>query len=104
MQRVAFTMRLFPGNEAEYEKRHDEIWPELVAELREGGISDFDIYLADDGVTLFATHLLPADAADSGQPGGPVQQRWWKMMAPLMETNPDNSPKTFPLRRVFHMD
>jgi len=28
-QRIAFRMKLFPGKEKEYKKRHDEIWPEL---------------------------------------------------------------------------
>ena len=104
MKRVAFTMRLKPGNEEEYERRHDEIWPELVEELRGAGISDFDIYLAEDGVTLFATHLISDEAASSDQPGGPVQRRWWRAMESLMETNPDTSPKAYPLRRVFHME
>ena len=31
MQKYAFKMQLNPGMEAEYKRRHDEIWPELVA-------------------------------------------------------------------------
>ena len=38
MQRHAFKMYLNPGQEAEYIRRHDEIWPELVVLLRETGI------------------------------------------------------------------
>ena len=30
MKRIAFKMKLKPGFEAEYKKRHDEIWPDLV--------------------------------------------------------------------------
>jgi L-rhamnose mutarotase len=33
MNRCAFKMKLKPGFEAEYKKRHDEIWPELSREL-----------------------------------------------------------------------
>ena len=40
MKRNAFKMKLKPGTVAEYKKRHDEIWPELSAELRAAGISD----------------------------------------------------------------
>ncbi|MEM9984947.1 MAG: L-rhamnose mutarotase, partial [Bacteroidota bacterium] len=29
MQRLAFKMRLQPGQKEEYQKRHHEIWPEL---------------------------------------------------------------------------
>ena len=33
MIRRAFTMRLQPGGLAQYKHWHDDIWPELVAEL-----------------------------------------------------------------------
>ena len=39
MHRIAFKMQLFPGFEEEYKKRHDEMWPELHALLKETGIS-----------------------------------------------------------------
>jgi len=32
-----------------------------------------------------------------------VMRRWWAYMADIMATNPDNSPVTAPLRRVFHL-
>ena len=35
MQRLAFKMKLFKGQETEYKKRHDEIWKELVQLLKE---------------------------------------------------------------------
>ena len=37
MQRHAFKMFLNPGMKAEYRKRHDEIWPELVKLLEDAG-------------------------------------------------------------------
>jgi L-rhamnose mutarotase len=41
MTRKAFAMHLHPGCEKEYKKRHDEIWPELKAELfDESPVSD----------------------------------------------------------------
>ena len=41
MQKYAFKMRLNPGCEEEYMKRHDDIWPELVGLLKDAGISDY---------------------------------------------------------------
>ena len=35
MERVAFKMQLNKGFEEEYKKRHDEIWPELQAVIKE---------------------------------------------------------------------
>ena len=40
MKREAFKMYLKPGCEAEYEKRHAAIWPELKALLSKNGVSD----------------------------------------------------------------
>jgi L-rhamnose mutarotase len=40
-ERHAFRMKLNPGTEAEYKRRHDKIWPELVDLLREAGVSDY---------------------------------------------------------------
>jgi L-rhamnose mutarotase len=58
MIRNAFKMKLKPGNIAEYKKRHDEIWPELSAELRRAGISDYSIFLDEETLTLFAVQKL----------------------------------------------
>ncbi|MGB9142439.1 MAG: L-rhamnose mutarotase, partial [Aestuariivirga sp.] len=38
-------MFLKPGMEAEYKRRHDEIWPELLDLLHAAGISEYSIYL-----------------------------------------------------------
>ena len=53
MQRVAFRMKLFKGCEAEYKKRHNEIWPELKDLLKQAGIKDYSIFLDEETNTLF---------------------------------------------------
>ncbi|HEX4350861.1 MAG TPA: L-rhamnose mutarotase, partial [Verrucomicrobiae bacterium] len=58
MQRHAFKMKLKPGTVAEYKKRHDAIWPELVAELKAAGVSDYSIFLDEETLTLFAVQKL----------------------------------------------
>jgi L-rhamnose mutarotase len=104
MEEIAFTMQLRPGTAAEYQRRHDEIWPELAAALRAAGIRDYSIFLDEASGRLFAVQKrLPGHAADA-LPALPLMQRWWAYMADLMETNPDHSPRVQPLRRVFHAD
>lgn len=102
MQRYAFTMKLKPGMEAEYRRRHDEIWPELSAALREAGISDYSIFLDPETLTLFAVQKLADGHTAAALPDHPVVRRWWDSMAPLMEVNPDRSPVSTPLTEVFH--
>ncbi|MEK6480523.1 L-rhamnose mutarotase [Catalinimonas sp. 4WD22] len=104
MKRNAFTMKLKPGFAEEYKKRHEEIWPELSEQLKEAGVHDYSIYLDVESLTLFAFQKLE-DSYDGKQLAShPVVRKWWDYMADIMDTNPDNSPVTQPLREVFHMD
>ena len=101
--KVAFKMKLKPGMKAEYEKRHAEIWPELVQLLKENGIADYTIFLDEETNTLFAVQQLTGGSSqDLG--GEEVVQRWWAYMADIMDTNPDNSPISTALQPVFHLD
>jgi L-rhamnose mutarotase len=102
-EKYAFKMRLNPGMADEYKARHDAIWPELVALLREAGISDYSIHLDAETNTLFGV-LWRADGHGMADlPNSPVMQRWWAHMADIMETKPDNEPVATPLETVFHM-
>lgn len=103
MEKIAFTMRLKPGVAAEYERRHDELWPDLAAALKDAGISDYSIYLGPDERTLFAVLWRTDDHGMAALPEQDVMKRWWGYMADLMETHPDNAPQVVPLRRVFHL-
>jgi L-rhamnose mutarotase len=100
----AFSMQLKPGAADEYRRRHEEIWPELVELLRNSGISDYSIFHDRESDALFAVLSLSADNRRDTLPDNPILRRWWEAMAPLMETNPDNSPIEWPLDRVFYMD
>ncbi len=103
MQRFAFKMKLKPGCEAEYKKRHDEIWPELSQLLKEAGISDYAIFLDEETHTLFAVQKQNGQSSqDLGKTE--IVQKWWAYMADIMETNPDNSPVSIQLKEVFYME
>ncbi|MEN9980865.1 MAG: hypothetical protein RL542_652 [Bacteroidota bacterium] len=102
--RNAFKMKLKSGFEAEYKKRHDEIWPELEVLLSESGVHDYSIFLDEETLTLFAFQKLDKDFDENYLPNHPVVKKWWSYMADIMETNPDNSPVAIPLKEVFHLD
>jgi L-rhamnose mutarotase len=103
MQRVAFKMKLFDGNEAEYKKRHDEIWPELMALLKETGISEYSIFLDIETNSLFGYLNIGDTKKLDDLPGEPVIKKWWDYMKDIMECNEDNSPVTIPLKEVFYL-
>ncbi len=103
MQRCAFKMKIKPGAEAEYKKRHDEIWPELSRVLADAGISDYSIFLDEETLTLFAVQKQADGDTAADLPNNPVVRKWWDYMADIMETTPDNAPVSFALKEVFHM-
>ena len=103
MQRLAFKMKLLAGFEKEYEKRHDEIWPELRDLLKSKGISQYSIYLDEKTRELFAVLELPSREILHELPAEAVMKRWWDYMSDIMETNADHSPVTIPLKQVFFL-
>lgn len=104
MMRHAFCMKLHNGREAEYERRHDEIWSELVDVLCDVGVSDYTIWLEPRSGYLFALmHLREGHRLDE-LPKNPIVQRWWRFMADIMDTNADSSPVVHELSQVFHID
>ena len=104
MMRVAFKMYLKKGCRDEYIKRHNEIWPELKDLLRQAGISDYSIFLDEETNSLFAIQKASGKSGSQDLGLNPLVQKWWAYMADIMETNPDNSPRTIPLEQVFFME
>jgi L-rhamnose mutarotase len=88
---------------AEYKKRHDEIWPELVDLLKDAGVSDYSIYLDEEHHVLFAVLRRTVSHSMSTLPSHPVMKRWWAHMSDIMRANPDGSPVVEPLPCLFHL-
>ena len=104
IKRFGFKMKLYPGFREEYRKRHNEIWPELVRLLKETGIGNYSIWLDEETNTLFAYQEQKGESSSQDLGATEIVQKWWKYMADTMETNPDNSPVSIPLKEVFYME
>lgn len=100
-EQIAFRMNLEPGQVAEYEKRHDDIFPELVTALKGAGVSDYSIWHDPETDHLFGTLTRTEDHGMDALPDTEVLKRWWAHMADLMETDDNNVPTQVPLKRVF---
>ena len=103
MKRIASKMKLRPGFETEYKKRHDELWPELEALLLSRGIAEYSIFLDEETQILFAFLEVNDDAELSSLAGEEIMRRWWLFMKDIMDTNADNSPVNIPLKEMFHL-
>lgn len=100
-ERIAFRMNLFPGQAEEYEKRHDEIFPDLAEALRDAGVSDYSIWHDPESNHLFGILTRADDHRMDALPDAEVMKRWWAHMADVMETDAQNVPTQVPLKRVF---
>jgi L-rhamnose mutarotase len=102
VHRVASLMRLKPGSEEEYERRHQAVWPELLELLTETGIRNYSIYR--NGLDLYSYLEIDRAGDLDALAENPVMRRWWQYMEPLMEYNPDSTPQQTSIQEVFHLD
>ena len=104
MIRKAFRMSVHPAQVAEYERRHNPIWPELEAALAAHGVRHYSIFLDPETCDLFAYAEIESEERWQAIARTDVCQRWWQSMRELMPSNPDASPVSRDLREVFRLD
>ena len=102
--RKGFKMHLHKGVEAEYKKRHDALWPEMKAMIREHGGRNYSIFLDRDTGILYGYIEIEDEKKWAASADTAICRKWWDYMADIMETNPDNSPVSIDLLPVFHLD
>jgi L-rhamnose mutarotase len=104
MIRKAFAMSLYPGQEADYQRRHNPIWPELEAVLLSHGVHNYSIFLHPENLQLFAYVEIEDETRWNAIAKTEICQKWWAQLVEVMPSNPDNSPVSSELREVFHLD
>ena len=104
LKRFAFILRLREGAAEAYEKAHREVWPEMLAMLKKGGISEYSIFRRDN--LLFLTfRAVDFEATWSKFDNDPVNLRWQQTMAPLFAPHEGLRPgERFPMmEEVFYL-
>ena len=99
-----FKMKLYEGMEAEYEKRHNELWDEMKDMIHEYGGKNHTIFLDRETNVLFGCIEIESEELWAKTAETEICKKWWAFMADIMETNPDNSPVSVDLKNVFHLD
>ena len=97
-------MYLSDGMEAEYKRRHDELWHEMKAMIHEFGGKNYSIFLDRDTNILFGYIEIESEEKWSKSADTAICRKWWDYMADIMKVNPDNSPVSIDLVDVFHLD
>ncbi len=87
-------MQLNEGQEREYERRHNPIWPELKSVLEEHGVSNYSIFLHPDTLQLLAYAEIDNEELWDSIADPQIFKNWWAHMGELMAVNEDSSPKS----------
>ena len=108
MDRITFMMRVKDGHQQEYIRRHEEVWPEVMAEHRRAGVSKMGIYMTGRDLFLYMEVDDYAKAARVLNKS-PIVLRWEEYMAPIMEASDDRifdpkNPYPVSMPEVFFWD
>jgi L-rhamnose mutarotase len=106
MQRVCFLLKVKPERLEDYTARHQAVWPEMQAALRETGWHNYSLFLRADGLLVGYLETEDFEAARQRMAEREVNERWQREMAPFFEAldgqRPDEGLMT--LEEVFHLD
>ena len=106
MERAAFIMHVKEGQEEEYIRRHQEVWPEILEDMEQAGIHQMSIHMQGRQLFLYMEAESYIKAARYLEQR-PDSVRWEEFMAPIMENaGGDSYDPTHPypdgLPEVFH--
>jgi L-rhamnose mutarotase len=104
VQRVCFQFTLRPGAEAEYKRRHDEIWPEMVDALKHAGISNYTLFRRARQVIAYAECEPDAETAFAKIGATDVDARWSKWFEDVIERRFGDDGKPITAEEVWHLD
>jgi L-rhamnose mutarotase len=104
--RVSFLLKVRASRLAEYRRRHEAVWPDMLAALRETGWRNYSLFLRPDGLLVGYFETDDLDAALAGMAATDVNARWQAEMAPFFEELDGGAADEgiVPLAEIFHLD
>ncbi len=104
MQRIGFQLRIKAGMEAEYDRAHEAVWPELLREMEGFGVREYSIFRRGQELFLYL-RVADFDRLLEQLAASEVNLKWQAEMAPLFEPVPGlQAGETFAMmREVFYM-
>ena len=105
MQRICFVLQVKPERLKEYKERHQQVWPEMKAALRETGWGNYSLFLREDGLLVGYLETEDFERARAGMVAREVNERWQREMADFFVQAPEVLPDRAmrPLEEVFHL-
>ena len=104
---LALDLKDDPTLIAEYISRHERIWPEIAASIRDAGITSMEIWRTGNRLTMVMETDERFDAAKkaAADAANPKVAEWeqlmWRFQQPLPWADPDQ--KWVPMQRIFDL-
>ncbi|UCD51515.1 MAG: L-rhamnose mutarotase [Phycisphaerales bacterium] len=112
MKRYGWVIGVKDEKVAEYKRLHADVWPEVLAMIKQCHIENYSIYLRrlGDGKTYLFSYLeytgddFEADMAMMA--ADPTTQKWWAVCKPCQQPLSDRAEGEWwaDMEEVFHLD
>lgn len=107
IKRIGSVIGIHEEDIAEYERIHQEVWPDVLATLKHVNVRNYSIFRY--GLLLFSYmeytgENYEEDMASMG--ADPKTEEWWKITAPLQRRVPEAVGEEWwhTVPEVFHLD
>lgn len=104
MERVCFAFEIYEGMEAEYKKRHDAIWPELVVALKESGFTNYSIFRRGLNMVGYFEAVPDSRSALAKIGTYEVNTRWAEWFKDVIVNLGDSHGDLMQMNEVWHLD
>lgn len=104
MQRLCFTFDIYEGKEAEYKKRHDEIWPELVTAIKDAGFKNYSLFRRGIQIVGYCELESNMETAFTKLGKHEANARWAKWFEDVIVNLTDSGGNLMLMQEVWHLD
>ena len=104
VERVCFTFEIYEGMEAEYDKRHREIWPELVKDINEAGFTNYTIFRRGTIAVGYFEATPDKKTAFENMGKSEANAKWAEWFKNVIVNLSDGYGNLIELREVWHLD
>jgi L-rhamnose mutarotase len=104
MERLCFTFEIYEGTEDEYKKRHDEIWPELTADIERAGFKNYSLFRRGTQIVAYVECHPDAKSAFAALGDSDANRRWAEWFREVIVNLTDNKGEILRMQEVWHLD
>lgn len=104
MERFCFILELKPGMELEYDRRHQEVWPELINILKEAGIRNYTLFRRGGQVIGYAECESDVGKAFSKVKETEIDAQWSEWFKDVIGRQFDEEGEPLSVPEVWHLD